>query len=236
MSASRLWAVVAAAGKSERMGEAVAKQYQRLAGRCVLDWSVQALLSVKGIAGVMIAHPPGDAQWQTALRDQSPLVNGCAGGATRAQSVRSALTALQAQGAESQDWVLVHDAARPAVCRADIEQLIAGVGNHPDGGLLAVPVRDTLKRSDANACVEATVSRAHLWQALTPQYFPLGRLAQALAQSNAEQLTDEASAMEQIGARPRLVTGRADNTKLTTSADIAWLAFTLGNQAAAEDG
>ena len=79
MSASRLWAVVAAAGNGERMGEGVAKQYQRLAGRCVLDWSVQALLGVKGIAGVMIAHPPGDAQWQTALRDQSPLVNGCAG-------------------------------------------------------------------------------------------------------------------------------------------------------------
>lgn len=232
--ARRLWAVIAAAGTGQRMGQALPKQYQTIAGRSVLAWSVDTLLSIADLNGLMIAHSPGDRQWRECVTEPEPLLHGCEGGATRAQSVQRALAALKALGAGSDDWVLVHDAARPAVAKADIDRLIAGVGDHPDGGLLAVPVRDTLKRGDANARVEATISREHLWQALTPQYFPLGRLAFALDQADPQQTTDEAQAMEQMGASPQLIAGLPSNIKLTTPADEPWLAATLAQRSANE--
>lgn len=225
--AKRLWAVVAAAGTGQRMGQATPKQYQTIAGRYVLAWSVDTLLTLPDLQGLMIAHSPDDGQWRACVPNPSAWVHGCPGGATRAQSVLLALEALEALGASADDRVLVHDAARPAVSRDDIDQLIAGVGDHPDGGLLAVPVRDTLKRADADARVEATIKREQLWQALTPQYFPLGRLAVALRQADPQQTTDEAQAMEQIGAKPQLIEGLPSNIKLTTPADEPWLAATL---------
>ena len=225
--AKRLWAVIAAAGTGQRMGQDLPKQYQTIAGRYVLAWSVETLLTLSDLQGLMIAHSPGDTQWRECVPTPAPLVHGCEGGSTRAQSVRLALEALEALGACAEDWVLVHDAARPAISRADIDQLIAGVGDDPDGGLLAVPVRDTLKRVDANARVEATINREQLWQALTPQYFPLGRLALALRQADPQHTTDEAQAMEQMGAKPQLIAGLPSNIKLTTPADEPWLAATL---------
>lgn len=227
MSDSRLWAVMAAAGAGRRAGEAQPKQYHWLSDRPVLAWSLDALLAVPGVAGIMLAVAPGDRQAAALPAADDPRVHACTGGAERAASVLAALKALAGVGAEDKDRVLVHDAARPAVAVADIQRLVEAIGNDPDGGLLACPVRDTLKRSDAEGRVMDTVPRDGLWQAMTPQLFPLGRLRVALEAAGGR-VTDEAQAMELQGARPRLVPGSLANLKYTYPDDAPllgrWLA------------
>jgi 2-C-methyl-D-erythritol 4-phosphate cytidylyltransferase len=148
-----------------------------------------------------------------------------AGGKERADSVLNALLHLHANGADDNDWVLVHDAARPNLARSDLDNLLGELANDPVGGLLAVPAKDTLKRADANGRVTETVDRSLIWQAYTPQMFRLGALHRALADSLVSNvaITDEASAIEWAGQSPRLIEGRADNIKVTRPEDLEWL-------------
>lgn len=221
--------MVPAAGAGSRLGGPVPKQYQRIAGATVLGWSLRAILSVPDLRGIAVALDSKDARWRQVPECHDARVVTCVGGAERPDSVLAALARIVELGAAPTDRVLVHDAARPAVSAAAIERLLE-YAQGPDGGLLALPVGDTVKRGDADARVACTVSRDGLWTAQTPQCFPVGALAAALEQARRDGLvvTDDASAMEHAGARPRLVRGEATNLKLTHAADFALLAAVLG--------
>jgi 2-C-methyl-D-erythritol 4-phosphate cytidylyltransferase len=217
---ARRWAVVVAAGRGERFGGFTPKQYTPLLGRPALSWSLAALLGSPAVDGVIVALAPGDRRWKRLPESRDPRVRTCAGGDRREASVANALASL-ALLARDDDWVLVHDAARPCLRREDVDALVSATRNDPVGGLLAVPVPDTLKVDDGGGRSLRTADRAGLWRALTPQMFRYGLLRRALALciERARRVTDEASAIEALGLRPRLVTGRADNIKLTTPAD-----------------
>jgi len=223
----RLWAAMPAAGTGSRFGNERAKQYADLLGRPMLQWSLDPLLARDDIAGVMVAVDAVDPSWE-ACRPDSGKIRDTVGGATRSASVLAALRALSEE-ADPTDWVLVHDAARPCLHPSDLERLVAEVTRHNVGGLLAVPVTDTIKRA-LDGLVVATIARSGLWRALTPQMFPLGRLLEALAGARdaGAQTTDEAAAMELAGYRPRLVQGRADNIKVTVPEDLRLAATILG--------
>jgi 2-C-methyl-D-erythritol 4-phosphate cytidylyltransferase len=212
------------------LGAAIAKQYLPLAGSTVIEHTLQRLASHPRVAGLMVvldadelAAP--DSSW-SALKLTEPgalpvPLHTVAGGAERYASVDNGLAALQAL-IGSEDWVLVHDAARPCLRQSDVDRLLDTLADHPVGGLLAAPVADTMKRSDANGEVIETVNREQLWRALTPQMFRLSPLRAALrdARQRGLPVTDEASAMELTGSRPRLVEGHPDNIKITHPADL----------------
>lgn len=218
----RRWAVVVAAGRGERFGGPTPKQYVRLLGRPVLSWSVGALLAEPSIEGVVVALAPGDRRWRHCPESRNARVETCVGGARREASVANALESLETRARDS-DWVLVHDAARPCLRREDVANLISATRGDPVGGLLAVPVADTLKVDDGRDRSARTADREGLWRALTPQMFRYGLLRRALALclERERPVTDEASAIEALGLRPRLVRGRADNIKLTSADDRA---------------
>jgi 2-C-methyl-D-erythritol 4-phosphate cytidylyltransferase len=226
---STYWAIVPAAGSGTRMGAALPKQYLQLGERTVLEHTLDALLAVEAIRGVVLVVAPDDSVWQSIRpRYAGHALDIVDGGAERCHSVLNGLDALAGKAAAS-DWVLVHDAARPCVRRDDIQALMAGMDAGSDGGLLGVPVADTMKRVAADGRVTATVDRGGLWHALTPQMFRLEPLRAALRQAIAANslVTDEASAMEQAGYRPQMVQGHRDNIKITLPADLALAAFYL---------
>jgi len=216
------WAVVPAAGRGTRFGSDVPKQYLEVAGRTLIEHSLRALLGHPGIDAVMVALSPDDPYWAGWREIEGKPVYTCVGGTQRAESVLSALQALPASVSENQ-WVLVHDAARPCLRGVDLTRLIAIGQADPVGAILAAPVRDTLKRADDNGRILATESRESLWRALTPQMFRRGGLTRALmaALRDGATVTDEAMAMERLGLRPSLVEGADDNIKVTTPADLA---------------
>jgi 2-C-methyl-D-erythritol 4-phosphate cytidylyltransferase / 2-C-methyl-D-erythritol 2,4-cyclodiphosphate synthase len=221
--ASRCFALVPCAGVGERAGTAGPKQYALLAGRSVVAHTLQALARVARIQQTLVVLAPDD----TAFESAAPTFTGCVarvGGASRAASVRAGLAELAARGAQPNDWVLVHDAARCLVQAAWIDRLIDACLDHEVGGLLALPISDTLKDADAQGRVRATLDRQNKWAAQTPQMFRLGRLMQAL--DVARNVTDEASAIEALGDAPLLVPGSPDNFKITWPEDFAraeWL-------------
>ena len=228
----RCWAVVPAAGSGKRFGSDVPKQYLPIHGQAVLAHTLQRLAQLEQLCGIVVAIATDDPFWpdmaNTTLR--VPVWT-ASGGAERCHSVQNALTLL-AQHAGADDWVLVHDAARPCVRVADIMRLITMVQNDPVGGLLAIPVRDTMKRADAANHVAATIDRNALWHALTPQMFRLGMLRDAItsALQQTVQVTDEAMAIELTGKKPLLVEGSADNIKITRREDLELAAFYLQQQ------
>jgi len=228
MNRPRCWAVLPAAGVGRRMGAAIPKQYLPLAGRRVIDHALLILLQHPRIDGAVVALSADDHWWDEMQPDVDKPLLRAVGGGERSQSVLNALAEL-AKLAAADDWVLVHDAVRPCLNSADLDRLIDTLQADPVGGLLAVPVRDTMKRADAVGRVCATVERADLWHAQTPQMFRLGALTTALQQALAQGLniTDEASAMEAAGLAPRLVEGRADNIKITRPEDLALAEFYL---------
>lgn len=197
------------------------KQYLPLLGHPILLHTLERLGHYPRLRGLVVGIAADDAYWPTLTMDLPKLLTTYIGGAERAQTVLNGLRALEPY-ASPDDWVLVHDAARPCLRHSDIDALLADVAGHADGGLLALPLSDTLKRADHNGCSEETVPRAGLWRALTPQVFRLAALRDALETAMAEgrEITDEASAMEYSGARPRLVPGRADNIKITLPDDL----------------
>lgn len=220
------WAIVPAAGVGARMGANCPKQYLPLAGRTVIEHSLDALLNHSAISGAVVAISETDGYWADLNYQHNKPVHRAQGGEERCHSVLNALRAL-AEIAEEDDWVLVHDAARPCLRQDDISQLIDCCQSHPVGGILAVPVKDTIKQADQNSLISRTVDRQSLWHAQTPQMFRLGMLRAALEQalSNGVLITDEASALEHIGQHPLLVEGHADNLKITRPEDLPLAEF-----------
>lgn len=219
------WAVIPAAGVGARMAADRPKQYLQLGGRTILEHSLDCFLDHPCLKGVVVSIAADDPYWPGLACASDTRIQRAAGGSERADSVLNALLLLHAQGAADNDWVLVHDAARPNLARDDLDRLLGELANDPVGGLLAVPARDTLKRADANGRVSATIDRSTVWQAYTPQMFRLGALHRALADSLVADvaITDEASAIEWSGQAPRLVEGRNDNIKVTRPEDLEWL-------------
>ena len=226
--AARRWAIVPAAGRGERFGAVAPKQYAPLLGRPVLSWAIGALLAEPSIDGVVVALAAGDRQWSTIPEAVDPRVTSCQGGERREHSVANALEALAARARDT-DWVLVHDAARPCLRGEDLRSLFEALGDEPVGGLLAVPVGDTLKRQGEDGRSHGTVAREGLWRALTPQVFRYGLLRRALAlcQERGRTVTDEAAAVEALGLHPLLVRGHGDNLKITNPEDGALAAAIL---------
>ncbi len=225
------WAVVPAAGIGRRMGGDLPKQYLPLAGRTVLEHSLAALLDCPRIAGVVVVTAAADPYWARVRgRLPGPVIQ-AEGGAERCHSVRNGLAAL-AGWAEAEHWVLVHDAARPCLRPENIDRLMDELAHDPVGGLLAAPALDTMKRSDADGRVTATVDRVGLWHAQTPQMFRYELLVQALdaALAAGRLVTDEAAALEAAGHAPRLVEGHSDNFKITRPGDLALAEFHLGRR------
>jgi 2-C-methyl-D-erythritol 4-phosphate cytidylyltransferase len=210
------------------MGSETPKQYLELHGRPVIDHTLQRLIAHPQIARIYVALSPNDGWWDNTASARHPKTVRTNGGAERCYSVLNALNLLQ-QTAEEDDWVLVHDAVRPCLQRDDLDRLLDQLKNHPVGGLLGVPVRDTMKRTDGKGAVQETVSRDGLWHAFTPQMFRLGLLHRALEEVLAKGalVTDDASAMELAGHVPKMVEGRSDNIKITRPGDLELAAFYL---------
>ncbi|WP_407311885.1 2-C-methyl-D-erythritol 4-phosphate cytidylyltransferase [Pseudomonas sp. nanlin1] len=225
ISLPNFWAVIPAAGVGARMAADRPKQYLSLAKRTILEHSLDCFLGHPQLLGLVVSLAADDPFWPTLASAHDPRIQRAVGGRERADSVLNALLHLHAQGASDDDWVLVHDAARPNLARQDLDRLLFSLADDPVGGLLAVPARDTLKRADASGRVSETVDRHQIWQAYTPQMFRLGTLHRALADSLVAGvgITDEASAIEWTGLAPRLVEGRADNIKVTRPEDLEWL-------------
>jgi 2-C-methyl-D-erythritol 4-phosphate cytidylyltransferase len=210
-------ALVPAAGFGKRMGHELPKQYLPLAGQPMIAHALHALCACPEIATVFVVLAPDDTlyhshDWSRFGDKLQPLF---CGGEMRSDTV---LNGLLASELEPDDWVLVHDAARPCLTQAHIARLIAELRDDPVGGILAVPVADTLKRADDHQRILRTESRERLWQAQTPQMFRAGLLAQALQQPR--DFTDEASAVEALGLHPRLVLGEPANFKVTYPQDL----------------
>jgi 2-C-methyl-D-erythritol 4-phosphate cytidylyltransferase len=222
----RYFAIVPAAGSGSRFGAEKPKQYLSLLGRPLIFHTLAALTACPEIERVWVVLSPEDPYW--AQYDWSELgakleTVRC-GGATRAESVSNGLRAA-AMVAVDDDWVLVHDAARPCLSADMLATLIGELANDPLGGILAVPVADTLKRADAEQRVAATEPRDGLWQAQTPQMFRYAQLSEAL--ENCREVTDEAGAIEALGLKPKLVRCDTTNLKVTYPADLALAAMIL---------
>jgi 2-C-methyl-D-erythritol 4-phosphate cytidylyltransferase/2-C-methyl-D-erythritol 2,4-cyclodiphosphate synthase len=225
----RVWAVVPAAGRGERFEQPekaseagkAPKQYAELCGSTVIEWSLRALLAESRIEKVVVVLGAGDNRWGGLTVAHHPKILTATGGAARQHSVMNGIKRL-ATLAGPDDWVLVHDAARPCLERDDVRALIDALDGGGCGAVLAAPVVDTVKR-EHDGYVSETVERAGLWRALTPQVFGLAPLERALedALRLGIQVTDEAQAMERLGLRARLVAGSAFNVKITRGADLA---------------
>ena len=214
---ARLYALVPSAGIGERSGAIGPKQYQMLGARSVLGHTLAALDQVSRLSSVLVVLSPGDTQFAAHLAGFDAAVVH-RGGATRAQTVRNGLDALLQHGARGDDWVLVHDAARCLVRPEWIDALIDACLADPVGGLLALPVADTLK-VEREGRVESTLDRRAKWQAQTPQMFRIGMLVDALDRAGPD-VTDEAGAIEAAGHAPRLVAASLENFKVTYPADF----------------
>lgn len=225
------WAVVPAAGVGARMGGPVPKQYLPLAGKPVIAHTLERLGRHPRIRGISLALARHDPWWEQLKLDLNCPLTRVEGGSERCHSVLNGLMGL-AGNANDEDWVLVHDAARPCIRGTDITRLMDELTGHPVGGLLGLRVRDTMKRADARGEVLETVSREGLWHALTPQMFRLGALRSALhgVLDQGALVTDEAQAMEWAGGVPRMVEGHADNIKVTEPQDMVLAELYLGRQ------
>ena len=220
----KFWPIVPAAGVGSRMQADRPKQYLMIQQQYLLDHTVNTLLTYPVFQQLVLVLSANDPYWPQSRFASDERIVRADGGSERCHSVLNGLLALQGQ-AEPQDWVVVHDVARPCLRHSDLDALLAGLGEH--GGILAAPTRDTMKRgqlnNDGTVTIDHTVKRDQLWHALTPQVFRYGALLQALQQCLQQglEVTDEASAMEQVGVAPRLIAGRADNIKVTRPDDLA---------------
>ncbi len=206
------------------MGTSLPKQYLPLLNETVIAITIKRMASFTAIKGIYVGVAPDDSRWAEIEKQLKGLpipIETYTGGDTRAQTVLNGLIKLSEKSDEG-DWVLVHDAARPCVRHDDIRKLINEASDNDDGGILALPVADTVKRTDTKDRIDKTVSRENLWRALTPQYFPIKDLTDAMTKALEEgvEITDEASAMEHVGAMPKCITGHADNIKITYPADL----------------
>ena len=222
------WAVIPAGGVGRRMGADRPKQYLKLLDRTVLEHSMRPFCEHPLIKGIVVVVADGDEFWPALTPARHPRVVTAPGGHERCHSVLNGLNSL-AGLADGSDWVLVHDAARPCVTTTDIDSLIEGLRDHPVGGILAQPVRDTVKQAGQQYEIETTLERERLWRALTPQMFRLGLLREAIAATAGDGVlvTDEAQALERRGCRPGIVQGGSHNIKVSSPEDLALAEFYL---------
>jgi len=235
-------ALLPTAGTGSRLGGDLPKQFQQLAGRPMLAYALDAFIQSPHIASIWVGVSPGfidNPILQTLRHASKPIHFLPTGGPTRQETVRNTLAALLKAGISVDDWVLVHDAARPGITPVLIDKLIAGVEKSASGGLLAMPLADTLKQADLDSViagnlphVEKTIPRDHLWQAQTPQMFHLNQLHSALEDAIRLEadVTDEASAMELAGIKPLLIEGATRNFKVTHPADWELMQLLLQSQ------
>jgi 2-C-methyl-D-erythritol 4-phosphate cytidylyltransferase len=225
----KFWAVVPAAGVGKRMNADRPKQYLELAGLTVIEHTLARLLQADVFSAVAVAISAEDPYWPGLEIAKHNLVVTAPGGKERADSVLSGLKSIR-EKASDDDWVLVHDAARPCLTAGDIHLLIDTLVNDDVGGILALSSHDTLKNVQGNVIL-ATLDRSHIWRALTPQMFRFGLLKSALEETAGDpRVTDEASALEIKGFTPKIVEGRPDNIKITRPEDLALAQFYLDQQ------
>jgi 2-C-methyl-D-erythritol 4-phosphate cytidylyltransferase len=231
-SSDKVWAVVPAAGIGSRMQSDIPKQYLLLNDKPVLQHTLERLASHPRITGIVLALAEQDPWWPELDCQLDCELLLADGGRERADSVRNALDTLR-QYTDSDPWVMVHDAARPCLRHQDIDSMIERLSGHQVGGILGIPVTDTVKRVDAQHNIVETVDRKGLWRAGTPQMFRLKLLQKALshAQQQGQNVTDEASAMELAGWQPMMVEGHQDNIKVTVPQDLALAALFMRQQA-----
>jgi 2-C-methyl-D-erythritol 4-phosphate cytidylyltransferase len=215
-----IWAILPAAGIGRRMGSITPKQYLPVCGLPVLVHSINRLLAIEEIEHLVVVLQEEDVEWSE-LNLSDPKMSTALGGNERFNSVLNGLDAI-ADRANADDWVLVHDAVRPCLTLSDVKKLITELRDHEVGGLLATPIDNTVKQVDLENHVAKTVDRSDLWSALTPQMFRFGLLHKALsnAVSNELGVTDEASAIESLGLKPKIVVGSKSNIKITHEADL----------------
>lgn len=226
----KIWCVVPAAGIGSRMQSTLPKQYLKLISSTILDATLERLLSCEKISNIVVCLHKNDRYWHKSLFANDHRIATTDGGKERANSVLNGISLIK-EGAGLDDWVLVHDAARPCVRRSDIDLLTDAALKSQMGAILASPIHDTVKKV-ANNLSEETVDRSTLWRALTPQIFKLKELEQALisADKAGRSVTDEASAVEQIGQPVQIVEGHVDNIKITSPADLDLARYYLEQQ------
>lgn len=222
MSTPRVHVLIPAAGRGTRYGGAVLKQYLPIDGKAVLAHAIRAFQFHPLISGITVVLADDDQWFESAVGSLASTVDTVTGGETRAQSVRNGLQFITESYPET-EWVLVHDGARPCLSAHSLDRLLEHGLQSPDGAVLGMPVGDTLKRAGDDKEISATVDRSGLWAAQTPQLFRVRALAAAIdaAQRAGCELTDEASAMEFVGARPKLVMGSVSNIKITYPVDLS---------------
>lgn len=227
----QLWAVVPAAGIGARMAADRPKQYLSLCGYTIIEKTLERLLQLSQLQKIVVVIAERDPYWSELAIAKHPKIITVAGGQERCDSVLNGLRHLQASAA-ADDWVLVHDAARPCVRTSEINTLLQQLQHHPDGGLLGVPASDTLKRVGADGVVKQTVDRSQYWHAQTPQIFQYQKLSNALSRALQQGLaiTDEASAIELAGMQPLMVAASRNNIKITQADDLALAEFILQQQ------
>lgn len=220
--AARLWAIVPAAGSGARLATAAPKQYQQIGNVSLLEHTLLALLQVDAIDGIVVVLAPNDIHWPRLQVAGEARIKIVTGGDRRCDSVLAGLQSLGAN-VQADDLIMVHDAARPCITPADIERLLARAGKHKVGGILAVPVVDTLKQVTPDGSITGTQDRGALYQAQTPQLFRFGILLEALQTALADglEITDESSAVEHLGLQPIVVEGSYHNIKVTYAEDLA---------------
>lgn len=231
-----IWVVIPAAGVGRRMDSDIPKQYLTLNNKTVIEHTINIFDTNEYVSEIVVAVSKDDTFWpELELNNIKPL-HKVDGGTERCHSVMNALKFLQSK-AQANDWVLVHDAARPCLRAADLTLLLGQLSGDNVGGILAIPVRDTMKRAgkasaDKRVLIEKTVDRAGLWHALTPQMFRYEILFTAMERALAQgkQITDEASAVEFAGYQPVMVEGHADNIKITQPDDLVLAEFYLQQQ------
>ena len=224
--------IIPAAGTGNRMANALPKQYLRLAGKPLISHTIQVFFNHPRIASIHLALSPDDEFWRSlTLEPTSKLKIHYTGGDTRATTV---FNTLQAMDVAEDDWILVHDAARPGLTHKLLDSLLNELEHDPVGGLLALPLADTLKQSDPYHHVGKTIPRANLWQAQTPQMFRFGLLKQALSAFKGTS-TDEAEAVEALGLQPKLVKGELRNLKVTYRQDLEMLEALFNADASKEN-
>lgn len=215
-----LYAVVPAAGVGSRMQADRPKQYLSVLGKTIMEHTLERLLSLEELQHIVLPVAAHDTAWQGLAVCSHEKISTCAGGSERFESVLNGLNALLGLGAKPDDHVLVHDVARPCISLKDLQQLAGS--DCPQGLILGSPVRDTMKRTQPSGLIEHTVSREHLWHALTPQMAPIGILKSAIERAVVEgvQVTDEASALEHAGYHPMMLEGASSNIKVTRPEDL----------------
>ena len=225
----KIWVVIPAAGVGKRMGSDTPKQYLELNNKTIIEHTLSIFDKHDSISEVVVAISEGDEYWPSLNIHLSKPLHVADGGKERCDSVLNGLKLLEGKAMDD-DWVLVHDAARPCLRDEDLTLLLNTLDEHEVGGVLAIPVRDTMKRSNDNNIIEKTVDRENLWHALTPQMFRFSMLKDSLesALEKNEIVTDEASAIELAGYQPMLVEGHTDNIKITRPEDLELASFFLG--------